>query len=160
MGTAVRDVILSLELSPVFWQDIPYIRIEFNRESLYTGNLCQDRKFEWTLPAVDSNRLSIWMINKTDADCHDGKDKAVIIQRIGIENFYYESFMRASRYRPEYSAGYHNFARSQNITVDPEIHSNYLGFNGEWFLEFTWPTFTWIHKLETNNQGWIYEKNI
>lgn len=160
MGIKVRDVILALELSPVFWQDLPHIRIEFNARVLFDGALAQDTRFDWCLPAEDQNRLSIWMTNKTDHDCHNGQDKAVIVKRIGIENFFYDSFMHATRYRPEYSAGFYTYAQANNLIAEPVIHSNYLGFNGEWFLEFSWPTFSWIYEMETTRQGWIYEKNI
>jgi hypothetical protein len=160
MDTTVRDVILALELDSVFWQELPKIRIEFNGSELFAGPAEKELKFNWTLPAQDLNRLSVFFLNKKDSDSVDGKDKAVIIKRIGIEGFYYDSFMHRTRYRPEYSEGYYNYAKENNIKVEPVIHSNYLGFNGEWFLEFAWPTFTWIYNLETNNQGWIYEKNI
>ena len=160
MDTVVRDVKLALEVLPIFWQDTPHIRIEFNSKTLFDDRLDTEKTFEWTLPAQESNRFSVFMLNKSDADCQEGKDKAIIIKRVGLENFFYDSFLLASRYRPEYSAGYYDYARTHGITVEPEIQSNYLGFNGEWFLEFSWPTFTWIYLLETNNQGWIYEKNV
>jgi hypothetical protein len=39
----------------------------------------------------------------------------------------------------------------------PKFHKSatYLGWNGQWELEFSVPIFTWIHKLE--NLGWIYD---
>jgi hypothetical protein len=160
MDTQVRDIKLDLALSPVFWQDPPEITIKFNDAVLFAGFLIESAQFDWTLPAEDVNRLSIRLTNKTDADSQNGKDKAVTVDSIGIEGFHYQSFMHATRYRPEYSAGYYLYAQENNITVEPVIHSNYLGFNGEWFLECTWPTFTWIYNLETNGLGWIYEKNI
>jgi hypothetical protein len=160
MDTRVRDVKLDLTLSPVFWQDPPDITVKFNDTVLFAGPLIETVQFDWTLPAEDANRLSVQLTNKTDADSQNGKDKAVTVDSIGIEGFYYQSFMHATRYRPDYSAGYYNYAKEKNITVESVIHSNYLGFNGEWCLEFTWPTFTWIYNLETNGLGWIYEKNI
>jgi hypothetical protein len=162
MDTAamMRDVKLALELSPVFWQNVPEIQIKFNEIVLFNGKLEQDKKFEWLLEANDLNRLSLYLTNKTDADCQDGKDMAVTVNKIGIENFYYENFMHATNYRPDYTDGYYTYAKENNIIVEPVIHSNYLGFNGEWWLEFTWPTFTWIYNLETTGLGWIYEKNV
>lgn len=160
MDIQVRDVVLDLELEPVFWQRAPEIRIEFNNTILFNGELSETKQFTWTLNAADSNRLSVFLSNKVDADSQNGKDMAVTVNCIGIEGFHYQSFMHATRYRPEYSAGYYRYAQEKNITVEPVIHANYLGFNGEWFLEFTWPTFTWIYNLETDGLGWIYEKNI
>ena len=156
----VRDVKLALNLSPVFWQEPPAICIKFNDVVLFDGELTCETKFDWQLDAAESNRLSVFLLNKKDADCCDGQDKAVVVDSIGIEGLYYKTFMHKTLYHPIYSDGYYNYAKENNITVEPVIHSNYLGFNGEWFLEFTWPTFTWIYELETNGMGWIYEKNI
>ena len=160
MDIQVRDVKLDLRLEPIFWQDAPEIRIEFNSVVLFNRALTENTQFNWMLDASESNRLSIFFTNKVDADTQNGKDKAVVISSIGIEGFHYESFMHKTQYCPDYSDGYYNYAKENNITVEPVIHSNYLGFNGEWFLEFTWPTFTWIYNLETNGLGWIYEKNV
>ena len=160
MAIAERDVILDLVLQPVFWQDPPAIQILFNDRVLHQDLCDSESEFSWTLPALDHNKLSVFFLNKRESDHRDGQDKAVIIKRIGVEKFFYDSFMRHTRYRPEYSAGYYQYALDRGISVEPIIHSNYLGFNGEWWLEFTWPTFSWIYSLETNNQGWVYEKNI
>jgi hypothetical protein len=156
----VHDVKLELTIEPVYWADVPQIRIEFNQSLLIEIALTKLERFNWTLPADDVNRLSVFFLNKQDSDTVDKLDKAVIIKEIGIEGFKYPSFLHLSQYCPDYSAGYYNYAKENNLTVEPVIHSNYLGFNGEWFLKFTWPTFTWIYETETKNLGWIYEKNI
>ena len=156
----MRDVELELVVDPVYWADSPQIRIEFNQVPLTETTLTSLERFNWTLPANDVNRLSVFFLNKQDNDTVDKLDKAVIIKEIGIEGFKYSSFLHRSWYCPDYSAGYYNYAKENNLTVEPVIHSNYLGFNGEWFLEFNWPTFTWIYETETNKLGWIYEKNI
>jgi len=156
----MRDVRLELAVDPVYWQDLPEIRIEFNQQVLFNSPLHKPKTFSWIMPAQDLNRLSIFFLNKQDSDTVDQLDKAVVVKAIALEGLQYPSFMHRSRYRPDYSEGYYQYAKEQGITVDPVIHSNYLGFNGEWYLEFTWPTFTWIYETETNNLGWIYEKNI
>jgi len=156
----MRDVRLGLVVDPLYWADTPQIRIEFNHKSLFEDSLIKIKRFSWQLPANDVNRLSVFFLNKRDADTVDNLDKAVIIKEIELEGLRYPSFMHKSWYRPEYSAGYYHYAKENNIAVEPVIHSNYLGFNGEWFLEFAWPTFTWIYETETNKLGWIYEKNI
>lgn len=156
-----RDVIFSVQLQPVFWDQAPEVRIEFNREVLH-DNLIVDstRTFDFVLPAQDKNRFSIFLLNKTDADCVNGQDKAVKVTSIGIENFFFESIMHKTCYEPQYSSGYFQYAKENNISVEPKISSNYIGFLGEWYLEFTWPTFTWLHNVETDGLGWVYEKNI
>lgn len=156
----MRNVNLELIIDPLYWADAPEIRIEFNNTELFTGSLRTIQRFTWLLPANDDNRISVFFLNKKDCDTIDNLDKAVIIKQVSIEGLTYDSFLHSSKYKPVYSEGYYNYAKENNIIVEPVIHSNYLGFNGEWYLEFTWPVFTWIYKLETNNQGWIYEKNI
>jgi hypothetical protein len=156
----MRDVDLELVLEPVYWADVPDIRIEFNQTVLIDTSLCETVKFNWVLPAQDHNRLSVFFLNKQDGDTVGNLDKAVVVKEISLEGLVYPTFMHRSQYRPEYSLGYYQYAKQNNTVVEPVIHSNYLGFNGEWFLEFTWPTFTWIYETETNGTGWIYEKNI
>ena len=156
----MRDIELGLVLEPLFWADAPEVRIEFNQTVLFDTSLVKTEKFNWLLPAQDHNRLSVFFLNKNDSDTVGNLDKAVVVKEISLEELTYTTFMHRSQYRPEYSLGYYEYARHNNITVEPMINSNYLGFNGEWFLEFTWPTFTWIYETETSGTGWIYEKNI
>lgn len=156
----MRDVNLGLLIDALYWADPPEIQIKFNQNILFSGTLTKIQKFNWALPAQDQNRLSVFFLNKKDSDTVDNLDKAVIIKSIELEGLNYPTFMYCSQYRPEYSDGYYRYAKENNIVVEPLIHSNYVGFNGEWFLEFTWPTFTWIYETETQSGGWIYEKNI
>ena len=160
MDTKVRDVKVGLTLQPIYWQDYPTIEIKFNGESLFNNALIETTTFDWLLPAKDTNRLSIFLLNKSDRDTINGRDKAVVVNSIRLEELEYPLFMHLSKYQPEYSEGYYQYAEKNNITVEPVIHSNYLGFNGEWFFEFAWPTFSWIYNMATNDEGWVYEKNI
>lgn len=156
-----RDVLIDLTIDPVYWADLPKIRVEFNGQILIEQYVSVHEEWSWTLPAQDINRLSIWMLNKKDADTvGDGRDKAVVVRSLGIEGLTYDSFLQVSRYRPIYSQGYRDYANQHEIEIQPEINSNYLGFNGEWWIEWPWPTFAWIYQLETQGLGWVYEKNI
>ena len=113
----MRDVKLELAVDPVYWADIPQIRIEFNQSPLVELELTKLEKFNWTLPANDVNRLSVFFLNKQDSDTVDKLDKAIIIKEIGIEGFKYPSFLHRSQYRPDYSAGYYNYAKENNLAV-------------------------------------------
>lgn len=156
----MRDVELGLVLEPVYWADVPEVRIEFNQTVLFNASLSKTVKFDWLLAAQDHNRLSVFFLNKNDSDTVGDLDKAVVVKEIALEGLTYPTFMHCSQYCPNYSQGYYEYAKQNNMAVESMIHSNYLGFNGEWFLEFTWPTFTWIYETETSGTGWIYEKNI
>ncbi len=156
----MRDVKLALELEPKFWAEKPKIKIQFNQQILFENILEENKKFDWLLPAEDNNRLSVFFLNKTERDTVGDKDKAVVINSIGIEGFHYSSFMLQSKYCPVYTNGYYRYAKENNLSTESIINSNYLGFNGEWYLEFTWPVYQWIFETETSGMGWIYEKNI
>jgi hypothetical protein len=158
--TSMRDVKLALELEPKFWAEKPKVKIEFNQQVLFEDYLEETKKFNWTLPAKDINRLSVFFLNKNERDTVGNKDKALVIKSVGIEGFHYSSFMLQSKYCPTYTKGYYQYAKENNLSTDPIINSNYLGFNGEWYLEFTWPIYQWIFETETKGMGWIYEKNI
>lgn len=155
-----RDVIVDLSIEPIFWDDVPEIRIGFNQQILYHDRLSETLTRQWILPAQDQNRLSVFLLNKQDRDSVDGRDKAVVISKIGLEKMFFPSISYQSRYRPEYSPGYYDYALRNDIKVEPVIHSDYLGFNGEWYLDFIWPVFSWIYGVETSDLGWIYGKNI
>jgi hypothetical protein len=160
MATMAADVKLGLVIRPVYWSTLPKIKIMFNETTLFDDVLEDVLDLNWTLPASYNNRLSVFMLNKQDSDSVDGKDKAVVIEAVAIEGYRYQSFLNQAKYQPIYSKGYYEYAEKNNTQVTPLIQSNYLGFNGEWFLEMTWPVFSWIYELETNGQGWVYEKNI
>ncbi len=155
-----RNVLIDLCIDPIFWDDLPEIHIKFNQDTLYQGYVAEKFIGHWVLPTQDQNRLSVIMLNKRDLDSVDGKDKAVVISKVGLEKLFFPSILYQSRYRPIYSEGYYEYAQKNSIEIQPVIHSNYLGFNGEWYLDFTWPVFSWIYSVETNNLGWVYEKNI
>ena len=105
----MRDVKLSLEIEPKFWSEKPKIQIKFNDRPLFEGYLGEIKTFDWTLPAEEKNRLSIFFLNKTERDTMGEKDKAAIIKSIGIEGFRYSSFMLQSRYEPIYTKGYNRY---------------------------------------------------
>ena len=96
----MRDVNLALELEPKFWAEKPNVKIEFNQQVLFEDHLDETKKFNWTLPATENNRLSVFLLNKTERDTVGDKDKAVIIKSIGMEGFHYSSFMLQSKYKP------------------------------------------------------------
>jgi len=153
-----KNVKIGVALEPIWWSKKPELVICLNQMDLFAGMLGQPIDLDWTLPVQDMNRFAIRLCNKEDSDTQDNKDMAIKILQIRIEGFTFDSFQHIAEYRPEYSQGYHEYAIANNLTVDPVIKSNYLGFNGTWSIDFEWPTFTWIHQIE--NLGWIHGKNL
>ena len=101
----MRDVKLALDLEPVYWAEQPMVKIKFNEQVLHEGYIGENKTFDWLLPANDNNRISVFLLNKTDRDTVGSKDKAVIIKSMGIEGFRYSSFMLQTQYRPTYTKG-------------------------------------------------------
>ena len=157
----MREVPISIVIEPIFWNNPPMVRVGVNRATYYQGELREETDFSWRIDAKDLNTLEVALLNKCDADTIDGKDKALLIKSVSIEGMTLDSFLQKSRYGPEYTAGYYDYAIKNGIIVEEILYGQtYLGFNGLWSLDFAWPTFLWIYQTETQGLGWVYEKNI
>lgn len=154
----MKDIKLGLVLSPVWWDELPEYRIEFNGTKIAGGFLKDSSNFSWTLPALDNNTLSVHFLNKKDGDTQGDKDKAIVVDKVIVEGFDFYSFLMAGRYIPDYPKGYFDYAKEHNLSIEPVLTQNYLSFNGEWQLNIDWPVFSWIH--QTENLGWLHEVNI
>lgn len=154
----MQEIKLGVVLTPVYWAELPEYCIKFNNVTLNQGFLDKTTEFNWVLPASNTNTLSITFLNKKDNDTQENKDKAIVIERIIVEDFSLNSFLYAGDYYPNYPKGYYDYAKEHNLSTEPVVKQTYLGFNGEWKLQISWPTFTWIH--QTENLGWLYGVNI
>jgi hypothetical protein len=155
------DTVIDLSLNPIFWDDCPEIEICWDQQVLFRGEL--DHAHIKTFRVVGSpgdHRLNVEFYNKRDGDTviDQNLDKAVIINNVAFEGMFFDSFMHSARYWPQYPDSYRDTCRQQGIDLEPDIVSNYLGWNGVWTLPVRFPIYTWIH--ETENLGWIYEKNL
>ena len=155
------DTVIDISLEPVFWDDCPEIEIRWDSQVLFRGLL--DHYHNKTFRVVGSpgiHRLIVEFYNKYDHDTVIEKnlDKAVIIKSVAFEEMGFDSFMHEARYWPRYPEAYRRTCEQQGIVLEPAIVSNYLGWNGLWVLPVQFPIYTWIH--ETENLGWIYEKNL
>lgn len=153
--------VVDITLKPVFWNDCPEIEIRWDSTILYRGQLTHHHVMTFdVVGAAADHQLVVEFYNKRNGDTVIEKnlDKAVIIESVGFEGMSFDSFMHAARYWPRYPESYQRTCESQGITLKPAIHSNYLGWNGIWVLPVRFPIYTWIH--ETENLGWIYEKNL
>ena len=139
-----------LTVEPKGYDDVwPVFYIKIDGELQDQGSLREQLTYHFDVDLDDGlHKLQVGLVNKTDADTvvENGsiiKDKAIYIHPIEIEGYKLDDFMHQATYYP--------------IDRLP-LKSNYLGWNGEWVLEFETPIFTWIHR--TQNLGWIYEKNL
>lgn len=155
------DTVVDICLKPVYWQDYPEIEIRWDSDVLFRGELDHGHIKTFRVNgSPGDHRLNVEFYNKRNGDTVVDRDldKAVIINSVAFEGMLFDSFMHAARYWPQYPDSYRDTCRQQDINLESNIVSNYLGWNGVWVLPVCFPIFTWIH--ETENLGWIYEKNL
>jgi hypothetical protein len=97
---------------------------------------------------VGINRFILEFANKTNAT----PDMAVEIVDVDFEGMSLDRFRWSGVYFPDYPEPW---ASTQTNLPTFQKSATYLGWNGQWELEFSVPIFTWIHRLE--NLGWIYD---
>lgn len=155
------DTVIDISLKPIFWNDLPEIEIRWDSRVLFRGELDHHHVKTFSVTGGrDDHRLIVEFYNKRDGDTNieQNLDKAVIIEGVAFEGMWFDSFMHSARYWPRYPEAYTETCQQQNIVLEPALQSNYLGWNGVWVLPVSFPIYTWIH--ETENLGWIYEKNL
>jgi hypothetical protein len=86
--------------------------------------------------------------NKNYSECSVDGDMAVIIDSIKFQNFNHD-FKIFSQYFPDYPSDW----RADGHDCPKAIHSNYLGWNGIWTLDFETPIYRWIH--QRLDLGWL-----
>ena len=140
----------SFALGPVGYADSwPEYYVTVDERILDFGTLTEPKQIDFDVALEDGvHTINVGLKNKVDTDTivvggNIVNDKALIVSGISIEGYELDDFMYRATYFP---------------TGRDSLKSNYLGWNGEWTLEITTPIFTWIH--ETQQLGWVYEKNI
>ena len=142
-----------IKLTPVWYNDPPYVILSFDEEIIYAGHLYQTHNFSIEQDLLPGQHtIAVEFTNKKNNDTQDNLDKAVVIEQITFNNITDQKFVWVGQYRPCYPEPW----ASQQTNLLPVLdHQNYLGWNGKWTLTFDVPVFTWIHK--TLDLGWIYD---
>lgn len=155
------DTVIDISLKPVLWDDPPEIELRWDDSVLFRGAIDHFHTKTFKVAGGQGDhRLTVEFYNKRDRDTRvdENLDKAVIIDGVGFEGMFFDSFMYRALYYPRYPEAYRHTCSQQGVELAPAIQSNYLGWNGEWVLPVMFPVYTWIHEAE--NLGWIYEKNL
>ena len=147
---------IQVHLKSIYHQEPPTVVLKVDENIVYSGELIQDTIFEYSADVCKGvHKISLELLNKKDSDCVDGKDKAVIIDKVLFFGIGSEHVLHKSTYVPIYSEEYIKSSRDDGIELGNVLEScNYLGWNGVWQTQFTAPVFTWLHNIE--NLGWIY----
>jgi hypothetical protein len=135
---------LQIELEPV---DQPWVAISAGGRTV-RQQLTAISTFNFEFVANTNSCITITHFDKLSTD----PSTAVIIKRLSFFGISDPRFVWSGQYRPQYPEPWFSaqFPRPPEVlTAHP-----YLGWNGEWRLEFEVPVFTWIHQVQ--KLGWIY----
>lgn len=144
-------------LEPVWHADPPEVSVTIGEHYQWHGYLESTKTFshQWRSPRCTEN-IRIKFLNKKDDDTIGSLDKAVIIKSLSFNGIESVRFLFQGKYRPIYPELWATEQKNSGIDLPAEISSQtYLGWNGEWIVEFDVPVFTWIHQVE--GLGWIYD---
>lgn len=149
----------SVTLDAVWHRDPPEIVLALNDIPVYQGPLTSKHTFdiEKSLPKGPA-WITVDLFDKKpeDTDPETGKDKAIIVDSIVFNDIPNPKYVWAGLYRPQYHEEWYQQQIANGTTPGSVLrYHNYLGWNGEWRLDFSIPIFTWIHNLE--DLGWIYQ---
>lgn len=131
----------------------PDITVDLDDHVLWSGPQRLDSitvRFSGILPP-GHHRLRLRYHNMHKVNEQD-QDMAVIIQRIDFQSLDHD-FKVYSRYVPNYPDIWLQQQIASGRQPDREIHSNYLGWNGTWYLDFETPIYQWAH--QRRNLGWL-----
>ena len=142
---------IQITLQPHYQTVIPRVFVEL--DSNQRSQVLKDTEtfvFDLVLD-VGQHQLKIWFENKENSD----STTAVEIKDIKIQGVTLDRVKWAGNYTPIYPEPWATEQRQQGKAL-PEVipGGHYLGWLGAYTLDFTVPTFTWLHQIE--NLGWLY----
>lgn len=79
-------------------------------------------------------------------------DLALIINHVRFQHIDYD-FKIFSEYRPRYPESWISENRDRGVQLEEKIHSNYLPWDGVWYIEFETPIYQWAHRRI--DLGWL-----
>lgn len=155
MSEKLYNVNFQLVMTSQWTKTIPEICVGFADIEIYRGPLISEKCFSWSSSDLPAGKypITVQFCNK-DYDEHRlyGKDMMVSIDRVCLEDINVD-FSKYSRYQPSYPKTWYQEQEEIGRRPLPEIHANYLGWNGTWYLDIELPIFRWIHR--TLDLGWL-----
>jgi len=129
---------IKIVFDSVVFNGVPHIMLCVNNKILFNNDVMNETVISHNIALLDPLNISIIMSNK---QYHISKETAVVIKTIEIDGF---------NLIPEYNH-YFNYDNDHNINSS----SNYLGYNGIWYLQTTVPFYNWKHIILGN--GWLIQ---
>lgn len=142
------DVKIKIELKPLIVKTIPNVKIMIDGHTHFDLFLSKPSTHRINASLErGKHKLRIIFTNKNYREISRDKDMAIKVAHVGFQNLE-DNFHSSSFYRPIYPMDIDTDAKQSEI-----IHSDYLGWNGEYFINFETPIYHWIH--EKLNLGWL-----
>jgi hypothetical protein len=148
---------IKVHMIPVWHVEPPICVVRFSKDVFFKEEIKESKiyYYEEYLP-LGKHNITIEFLNKKNTDTIDGKDKAIIIDKIVFNGIESKKFLWEGTYQPVYPEPWASQQKQAGKELNDIIKpSTYLGWNGLWKLNYCVPIYTWIHKLE--NHGWIYD---
>lgn len=148
---------IKLHITPVWHLEPPICMIRFSKDVFFKEEIKESKVYSYEeYLAVGEYNITIEFLNKKNTDTIDGKNKAIKIDKIIFNDIDSEKYVWQGIYRPVYPEPWATQQKNLGNNLKPTVESaTYLGWNGQWTLNYSTPIFTWIHKLK--NHGWIYD---
>lgn len=145
------QVQLSLVLEPRINISWPEVTVSVPGQVRHTV-LGQKQHLDFDFTASEG-WLCIDFANKIYEQTTATADMAVIVSSVSFFGVTDPRFAWAGVYVPRYPEPWFS---QQNPTPPMAISpQTYLGWNGQWRLDFSMPVFTWMHRVL--NLGWLYD---
>jgi len=146
---------VKLDLTGQFSHTVPLVKVKINHTLIKILPVDGDVTLQLQIPPQAAGKcvVSLTFFNKDYSEFEKyNKDMTVMINRATVQDYHYD-FCKHSVYLPEYPEPWAQQQKDQGNVLLPEIHSNYMGWNGEWQLNLEMPVYQWIHK--TVDLGWL-----
>jgi hypothetical protein len=146
---------IKLDLTGQFSRTVPLVKVNVNHTPIKILPVDGNITLQLQTPPQAAGKcvVSLTFLNKDYSEFEKyNKDMAVMINQVTVQDYHYD-FSKHSVYLPDYPEPWAQQQKDQGNVLLPEVHSNYMGWNGEWQLNLEMPVYRWIHK--TVDLGWL-----
>lgn len=144
------SVQLSVVLTPRINVTVPEIKVSVPGQ-IRSMALSQTQTLNFDFTASEG-WLCVDFTNKVYQESTATADMAVIVSSVSFFGITDPKFAWAGVYHPCYPEPWHSQQHPKPPPALPQ--QTYLGWNGQWRLDFSLPIFSWMH--QTLSLGWLY----
>ena len=146
---------IDLTVRVQYMETVPRVRIAFGSHVMWDDLLPDSGTLTFDTPDMPAgtHTLSIKLLNKDESELQRfGQDMMISIDSVRVQRYDHE-FAIYSEYEPEYPEPWYTQQCEAGTEPPRVIHSNYIGWPGEWRLPISLPVYRWIH--QRTSQGWL-----